>query len=190
MSKPFLTLAFLLAAAPGFAETRALTVDPGHTAVVFSWSHMGYSHPVGRFEQVAGTVTVDEADPTRSKVEVTLSLDGLRTGSTALDHRLKGKEFFDQAQFPEVTFVSTRLEKTGKETFNLHGILTVHGIARPVMLAAKVNKYALHPLGHTLIGGFEAETTLRRSDFGLGKFVPAVSDELQVHITLEAVPAS
>lgn len=190
MGRSFLALALLMAAAPAFAETRTLTVDPEHTAVVFSWSHMGYSNPVARLEQVSGTVTVDESDPARSQVEVTMALEGLRTGSAALDRRLRGKEFFDQEQFPAITFVGKRLEKTGRETFKLYGTLTAHGIAKPVVLDARVNKYALHPLGHTLIGGFEAETKLLRSDFGLGKFVPAVSDELKVHITLEAVPGS
>ena len=190
MKRLSLALALLSTAGPGLAETRTLAIDPEHTAVVFSWSHMGYSNPVARLEQVEGTVTVDEADPSRSQVTVSMSLDGLRTGSAALDHRLKGGEFFDQAHFPNVTFVSTRLEKTGKESFKLYGNLTAHGITKAVVLDAHVNKYALHPLGHTIIGGFEAETMLRRSDFDMAKFVPAVSDELKVHITLEAVPPS
>lgn len=178
------------ATGPTLPETTTLTVDPEHTAVAFSWSHMGYSNPVARLEQVTGTVTVNEADPARSKVEVTMSLDGLRTGSAALDHRLKGKEFFDQEHFPDVTFVSTRVEKTGGESFKLYGNLTAHGVTKAVVLDARVNKYGEHPLAHTLIGEFEAETLLRRSDFGMAKFAPAVSDELRVHITVEVVPAS
>ena len=171
-------------------EPQILTVDPEHSAVVFSWSHMGYSNPVARLEQISGSLSVDEADPSRSRVSVTMSLEGLRTGSAALDRRLKGKEFFDQAHFPDITFVSTRVEKTGTESFRLYGDLTAHGVTKPVMLEAHVNQYGLHPLGHVLIGGFEAETMLRRSDFGMAKFAPAVSDELKVHITLEAVPPS
>jgi polyisoprenoid-binding protein YceI len=190
MRRSSLALALMLAAAPSLAETRALAIDPEHTAVVFSWSHMGYSNPIARLEQVAGAITVDEADPSRSTVSVTMSLDGLRTGSAALDHRLKGAEFFDQAHFPEITFTSTRLEKTSKETFKLYGTLTAHGVAKAVVLAARVNKYTPNLPLITEIGGFEADTTLRRSDFDMGKFVPAVSDELKVHITLEAVPAS
>lgn len=178
------------AAGPGPTGTTTLTVDPEHSAVAFSWNHMGYSNPVARLEQVTGTVTVDEADPARSKVEVTMSLDGLRTGSAALDHRLKGKEFFDQEHFPKVTFVSTRVEKTGVEAFKLYGNLTAHGVTKAVVLDARVNRYGEHPLAHALIGGFEAETLLRRSDFDMAKFAPAVSDELKVHITLEAAPAS
>ena len=172
------------------AEPQSLTIDPDHTAVVFSWSHMGYSNPVARLEQVSGSLTVDESDPSRSKISVTMKLDGLRTGVAALDRRLKGPEFFDQARFPDITFVSTRVEKTGTESFTLYGDLTAHGITKPVVLDAHVNKYAEHPLGHTIIGGFEAETMLLRSDFGMAKFAPAVSDELKVHITLEAVPPS
>lgn len=172
------------------AAPQSLTIDPEHAAVTFSWSHMGYSNPLARLEQISGTVTIDEADPARSKVTVTMPLDGMRTGSAALDRRLKGKEFFDQARFPDISFVSTRIEKTGIGTFKLYGDLTAHGITRPVVLDAHVNKYADHPLGHTIIGGFEAETTLLRSDFDMAKFAPAVSDELKIHITLEAAPPS
>jgi len=168
------------------AET--LEIDATHSAVLFSWNHLGISNPVARLEKIEGQVSLDRTDPARSSVTVTLPLDGLRTGVEALDHRLKGEGFLDAARYPAITFQSTSVTMTGPKSFKLAGTLSVHGISRPVVLDAKVNAIARNGFSGALTAGFDADIVLRRSDFGVARYVPAISDELVVHITVHAEP--
>jgi polyisoprenoid-binding protein YceI len=163
-----------------------LVIDPSHTAIIFSWTHHGFSHPLARLEQPSGTLLWNRSDFSQSAVEVTLPLEGLRTGDDDLNRRLRGRDFFDAAQYPTITFTSTQITpRTGANEFTLVGALTVHGITRPVTLLAKVNSVRDVP-GLPPQMGFDADGDLRRSDFGLSRYVPMVSDEIAIHITLEA----
>jgi polyisoprenoid-binding protein YceI len=180
---PLIALALLPAAMA--ARCESLPIDPGHTAVILTWTHRGLSHPVGRMEKVVGTLSLDTADLSKSSVSVTLPLEGLRTGSDALDKRLKGPEFFDAAQYPQITFTSTRVEPVNANALRITGDLSVHGVTRPVVLDARINKISKVP-PRSAEAGFDADVQLLRSDFGVGKFVPLVSDQIAVHITLEA----
>jgi len=177
---PLLTLMAL----PALAATP-LPIDAGHTAVVLTWNHRGLSHPVARFEKIVGHVTLDTADLSRSAVDVTLPLDGLRTGDADLDRRLTGPEFFDAAHFPQITFRSTKVQKTGADTLDVAGELRVRDAAQTVTLHVHVNSI-LSATGKAPEAGFDADAQLLRSAFGLGKYVPMVSDEVAVHVTLEA----
>jgi polyisoprenoid-binding protein YceI len=179
---PLIVLALVPAAMSARCET--LPIDPGHTAVVLTWNHRGFSHPVARMEKVIGSLSLDSADLSKSSVSVTLPLDGLRTGSDALDKRLKGPEFFDAARYPQITFTSTRVEPVGASGLRITGDLCVHGVTRPVVLDAKINRIGATLLKNTE-AGFDADLHLLRSDFGVDKFVPIVSDQVGVHITLE-----
>ncbi len=164
----------------------ALPIDQSHTAVVFSWNHRGMSHPMARLEQLTGTVFWNRMDLGRSSVEVTLPLEGLRTGDDALNRRLRGADFFDSANFPTITFKSTGIvSKAGTNELTMVGALTVHGVTQPVTLDAKINQVEQEP-GETPRVGFDADGVLRRSDFGLSRYVPMVGDEIAIHITLEA----
>jgi polyisoprenoid-binding protein YceI len=167
------------------AYSQTLPIDPGHTAVVFSWDHRGLSHPVARLEKVEGSVDLDAADMSRSSVTVTLPLEGLRTADDFLDKRLKTPEFLDAVAYPQITFRSTRVEVPHPGALLITGDLSVHGVTRTVVLDATVNSIKIGPDGKQE-AGFDADVRLRRSDFGVGKYVPMVGDELVVHITLEA----
>jgi polyisoprenoid-binding protein YceI len=162
-----------------------MAIDPSHTAVIFSWNHRGFSHPVARFEKISGNLILDRADPTRSSVSLTLGLDGLRTGDDALDKRLKGAEFFDAARYPRMTFRSTKIEALGPNALRITGNLTVRDVTKPVILNARINKVS-EGSESKVTAGFDADTLLRRSDFGVSRYVPMVSDEISVHITVEA----
>jgi polyisoprenoid-binding protein YceI len=175
----------LLGSAPA-VSARPLPIDASHSAVIFSWSHFGFSHPLARLEKIEGSVVLDEADLTRSSVSVTLPLEGLQTGNAVLDKRLKTQEFLDAAQYPNIQFKSTKVVKTGAHELEVTGDLSIHGFTKSVILKAHINKIENAPLSKSPTAGFDAEVTLRRSDFGVSKYVPAVTDELQVHITLDA----
>ncbi|MGA9658612.1 MAG: YceI family protein [Asticcacaulis sp.] len=175
----------LMGAAPVFAADT-YTLEPTHTAVTFGWTHMGFSHMTGKFMNAVGSVTLDDAAPANSSVEVSFAIDGLDTGVPALNEHLKGADFFDAAQFPTATFKSTKVDITGADTANVTGDLTIHGVTKPVTLAVKLNKKGANPMSQKAAVGFSATGTINRSDFGINKYVPAVSDQIDLTIDTEA----
>lgn len=168
------------------AAPRTFEIDPTHTQVSFTYDHFGFSNPTGRLEDIKGTLVIDQADWGQSSVQVTMPLSGLHTGVAKLDEHLKKADFFDAARFPDVTFKSTGVRKTGADTLEISGDLTVHGVTRPVTLHARINKIGANKMINSESAGFDADATLKRSDFGMGAYVPAVSDTVKIHITVSA----
>lgn len=161
-------------------------LDPGHTMVLFSWSHFGFSHPTADIGISDGTLVFDEKDPSKASVEVTMPLSNLDTHVPALDKHLKEPDFFDADKYPTVTFKSTKVQAVGGNKYKVTGDLTVHGVTKPVTLDATLNKSGEHPMMKVQTVGFDATATLKRSDFGVGAYVPNVSDEIKIRITTEA----
>lgn len=185
-ARRLLLACLLVASGSVFAAPQTFNIDPNHTQVSFTYNHFGFSNPTGRMEDIKGTVVVDQADWGKSSVQVTMPLAGLHTGVPALDEHLKKPDFFDAAKYPDITFKSTHVTKTGAETLDIAGDLTVHGITKPVTLHARVNKIGENKMIASQTAGFDADTTLKRSEFGVRMYVPAVSDEVKIHITLSA----
>jgi polyisoprenoid-binding protein YceI len=184
----FLILAALMASGAAVqAAPVTYTLDPGHTNVLFSWNHFGFSNPTANFGGADGTLVYDEAAPTKSTVSVTLPLTALDTHVPALDEHLKKPDFLDADKYPTVTFKSTKVAAAGKGKLKVTGDLTVHGVTKPVVLDVTVNKVGDHPMLKAPSAGFDATTTIKRSDFGVGAYVPNVSDEIKVRITTEAI---
>ncbi|MBT2144440.1 MULTISPECIES: YceI family protein [unclassified Rhodanobacter] len=183
----YLAFAGLLGAAVS-AQAAPVTykLDPGHTMVLFSWNHFGYSNPTADLGLGEGTLVFDEQHPANSSVEVTLPLARLDTHVPALDEHLKKPDFLDADQYPVVTFKSTEVQPLGGNKFKVTGNLTVHGVTRPVVLDATLNKVGPHPMTKAPSIGFDATASIKRSDFGVGAYVPNVSDELSIRITTEA----
>ena len=178
----------VLAAAPLCATTY--TIEPDYAQVVFRWSHLGFSNPGAQFSQGQGTLEFDPADPTRASVKITIPLSTLNTGVPALDEHLRSEDFFEVAKFPTATFHSTRVEQgAGKNRLRVTGELNLHGITKAVTLDVTVLKVGSNPRTELPTVGFDATTTLKRSDFGLGAYVPQVSDEIQMQITSQGVEA-
>lgn len=186
--KPLLLAAVLGLAFAGAATAHPVTykIDPNHTDVVARWSHFGFSNPVAHFGDVDGTITYDPHEVGNSSVQVTIPLSGLDSHVDALDEHLRGPDFFDAAQYPTITFRSTGVESAGEGKLRVSGDLTVHGVTRPAVLDVTVNQVGEHPMGGARAAGFDATTTIRRSDFGIDKYVPNVSDEVEIRITTEA----
>jgi len=116
---------------------------------------------------------------------VTLPLANLDTHVSALDTHLKEPDFFDASKYPTVTFKSTKVQPLGGDKFKVTGDLTVHGVTKSVVLDAKLNKSGVHPMTKAQSIGFDATGSLKRSDFGVGAYVPNVSDEIKIRITTE-----
>jgi polyisoprenoid-binding protein YceI len=182
----YLVLAGLLGAAVSVqAAPVTYKLDPGHTMVLFSWNHFGYSNPTADLGLGEGTLVFDEQHPANSSVEVTLPLARLDTHVPALDEHLKKPDFLNADQYPVVTFKSTEVQPLGGNKFKVTGNLTVHGVTRPVVLDATLNKVGPHPMTKAPSIGFDATASIKRSDFGVGAYVPNVSDELTIRITTE-----
>ena len=183
--KCLLVAGLLGAAVSAQAASVTYKLDPNHTMVLFSWNHFGYSNPTADLGLGEGTIVFDEQHPAQSSVRVTLPLARLDTHVPALDEHLKKADFFDAAKYPVVTFASRKVEALGDDKFKITGDLTVHGVTRPVVLDATLNRVGPHPMSKAQSIGFDATATLKRSDFGVGAYVPNVSDEVHVRITTE-----
>jgi polyisoprenoid-binding protein YceI len=183
------TAVLALALAASFAATAApveYKLDPNHTVVLASWNHFGYSHPSANFGHADGTLVYDAEDVAKSSVEVTLPLSGLDTFVPKLDEHLRSADFFDAAKYPNITFKSTMVHDMGGGKLMIMGDLAVHGVTKPVTLDATLNRTGPHPMTKAPTMGFDATTTIKRSDFGVGGYVPMVSDEIAIRITTEA----
>ena len=188
----FSSLSVLAAAGGKATAAERYDIDASHSGVVFGWNHFGFSNPTARFDKIQGSVLLDKADLTKSSISVTLPLEGLDTGVEKLDQELKGPDFLDAAKYPTITFKSTKVEKTGENGLNITGDLTVHGVTKAVTLDAKVNRIGIFEIPGVIkaqTAGFDATTVIKRSDFGVSKYVPYVSDEIPVRITLDAKQA-
>ncbi len=181
------------AAAPAASEAAAIQVasgtyklDPTHTDVLVQWNHMGFSNPTAHFGNADGTLVYDAADVGKSSVEVTLPLSGLNSFTAKFDEHLRSADFFDAAKFPTATFKSTKVEAAGTNKLTVTGDLTVKGVTKPVVLDVTVNGAGEHPMMKVPSVGFDATTTIKRSDFGVGAYAPAVSDDVKIRITTEA----
>jgi polyisoprenoid-binding protein YceI len=178
--------ALSLATVTAFAAPVSYRMDPAHTDVIAQWSHFGYSNPIAHFGDVDGTIVYDAENVGASSVEVTLPMSGMSSHVAKFDEHLRSAELFDVANFPAATFKSTKVESAGEGKLTITGDLTIKGVTRPVVLAATINKVADHPMSKQPTAGFDATASFKRSDFGLGLYAPAVSDEVQIRITTEA----
>ena len=181
-----LTAALVAASANVFAAGVTYKLDPTHTNVLASWNHFGYSNPFANFGDVDGTLVYDAEDVSRSSVDVTLPLSGLNGFSSKFNDHLRSADFFDAAKFPTATFKSTRVEAGDNGKLKITGDLVIKGISKSVVLDAILNKAAPHPMSKVPAIGFDATTTIKRSDFGVGAYAPNVGDEVTLRITTEA----
>lgn len=180
-------MAFGLLTGNAQAALQAYVMDPAHTSVVFSWNHFGFSNPTANFSNVTGTIHLDDADITRSTVDVAIPVASVDTHVPKLTEEFKGKEYFDQAAYPQATFHSTKIESAGDNKYKVFGELKIKNITKPVVLDAVLNKKGEHPMAKKQAVGFNATTTIKRSDFALAKFVPMVSDAVVITISTEAL---
>lgn len=190
----FAAAAALLAAAPALAEPVRYALDPGHSQILFSWDHLGFSETTGMFSGFEGEILFDEEAPEASSVRVEFPVSSMFTGWEQRDDHFMSADFFNAVAeaSPEgdspnmVTFESTGIEVTGDNTALITGDLTLNGVTKEVVLDTTLNNQGLHPIEQRPWLGLDATTTVLRSDFGVGAFAPAVSDEVRIEISVEA----
>ena len=170
---------------PAAAPAGTWTLDKRHASVTMKVTHFGTSHYTFRFAQgsVDGSYAYDPAKPLDTKVSITIDAAKVDTGLPDFDKEIgTDPKFFNAAQYPKITFVSTKVEP-GKLT----GDLTFRGVTKPVTLDVKYNGYAKTPFGSQIMG-FSATGKIKRSDFGFTHLVPMVSDEVDLAIEAEFNP--
>lgn len=164
--------------------------DASHSQIIFHYDHLGFSTGTGMFSGFDGSIVLDQADPAKSSVEVSFPVRTMLTGwQERFDHFMSA-DFFDAADDSEmVTFKSTKVELEGDNEAKVTGDLTLNGVTKPVVLEVELNKIGTHPMANKPWVGFDAETTIKRSDFNLGLFAPNISDEVEIDISVEAMQA-
>lgn len=169
------------------AATVDYKIDPTHTATVFSWNHLGFSTPSANFTDIQGTISVNNEQPEQSSVSVHIPVKSINTNVAIFDSKLQEAEWFNAIKYPNISFKSTKVETTDKKNFKILGNLTIKGITQPVVLNAVLNQQAQHPMLKVPAIGFNASTTIKRSDFNIAAYAPAVSDMVEIQITTEAI---
>lgn len=162
-------------------------MDVTHGYVTFSYSHFGLSNPQISFKTVDAQITLDADDPTASQVNVTIAADSIDSDVPVFNEHLNSDNWFNTAEHPEITFVSTGLTQSedDHDAGTLTGDLTIKGITKPVTLDVTLLGAMEHPLSKKDTLGIQATGSVLRSDFDLGAYAPAVSDEIAITISGE-----
>jgi len=169
--------------APDDVQPGTYLIDSKETLVRYGTMHMGFNEFWGTFPGAKGTMTIDPKAIGDTKVDVTVPIATVETTNRELDGELFSDEFFDAEHFPVMHFVSTRVVRTGRTTAKLTGNLTMHGVTREVVLNVTFIGAGPNVFNKVPTIGFHAEGVVNRSDFGLGKFVPIVSDATTITIS-------
>ncbi len=178
----------LLTALPSFAGDKyAIDVKGAHYYAGFQISHLGYSIMHGRFDKISGTIDYDAANPTASSVKVVIKAGTVNTNHAKRDAHLKSPDFFNAKEFPDITFVSTKLEKSGDNVGKITGNLTMLGVTKSVTLDARLVKAGPHPFNKKPIAAWSARGTIKRSDFGMKYGLPRIGDEVTLLLDVEAL---
>jgi polyisoprenoid-binding protein YceI len=192
--KPKFLLAAVIAAAPLAALAEATlqpdqipagtyVIDSKETQLRYATTHMGFTQFWGVFPDATGTLTIDPKNLAAAKLTVKAPVSHLETTNRELNGELLSDEFFSEAKFKSLQFVSTGVTRTGPRTAKVAGDLTIHGVTKPAVLDVTFNGAGPNAFSKVTTLGFSARTTVKRSDFGMGKYVPIVSDETEISIS-------
>ena len=168
---------------PTKVRAGAYTVEPGHTRVLFSLSHMGFTTWYGDFTGASGVLQLDPRRPAAARLDVTVPIASVSTTNAKLDGELKSKEWLDAARFPTARFVSRTVTPTGAGRADVAGDLTLHGVTKPLVLHVRFNGAGVNPLDKAYTTGFEAHGAFKRSDYGVSTYVPLVGDEVELTLS-------
>ncbi len=167
-------------------------IDPGHSEITFKIRHLMITNVTGQFTKFNGGMESSQADFTDAKIHFEADIDSISTNNEQRDGHLKAGDFFDVAQYPKLTFQSTSLEKQGGEIYKLNGNLSVHGVTKPVTLAAELGGAANDLYGNSRVG-FEITGSIHRKDFGMEFNAPletggvVLSDEVKLLLSVQLI---
>jgi len=156
--------------------------DPNHTLVQFDVNHFGFSEFFGTFPSATGTLSLDPTALAKTKLDVSVPVARVSTTNAKLDEELRSTDWFDAARYPNIRFISSSVTRTGANTAKIVGVVTMHGVSRPLVLDASFGGAGTNPLSKAYTVGFKATGHLHRTDFGVSKYAPLVSDEVTLTI--------
>lgn len=172
------------------AEPAHYEIDPEHLTIAFLVEHIGFAKTLGRFREAEGSYRFDAETGDLSEVTVTVETDSVFTDHEDRDDHLRSDDFLDSGRFEEMTFTASEARRTGENTFEVPGTLTLLGVSRPLVLEATWNRSATYPFGHKeYTMGVSARGTVRRSDFGMDYALnnDLVGDEVEIIVEFEAL---
>ena len=178
-------LAFAAAASSSFAAPETYGIDQNHTFPSFSYTHLGFSHQMSRFNTTTGKIVFDKAAKT-GEVDITIDTTTVDTGSNLFNEHIQAEDFLDTAKYPTATFKSTKVIFKGDKPAKIEGNLTLKGVTKPVTLTVTHFQAMPHPMNKKDAIGANAFTTVKRTEFNMGKYAPHVGDEVRIDIALEA----
>jgi polyisoprenoid-binding protein YceI len=174
--------------APARAAVETYTIDPVHSTVQFSLRHV-ISRYTGSFTKVSGAIQVDRANLENSSVEAVIDVGSISTASDKRNDHLKSPDFFDVAKYATITFKSTAWKKTGEDTFDVTGNLTIKDVTKPVVLKVTLLGFSPGMRPGSMLSGWEVATTLRKSEFNLAgpaTLAKALGEDVTISIGIEA----
>ena len=171
--------------APALAAPAGYTIDPNHTFPVFEVDHLGFSTQRGRFNKTSGRITLDTA-ARQGSVDVTIDVASIDMGFAKWNDNMRGENYFNTDAHPTITFKADRLMFDGERPVSAEGSLTMLGVTRPVTLTINRFRCAPHPLNKRETCGADVVATLKRSEFGMTKYIPSVGDDVRLLIAVEA----
>lgn len=186
MKQTSLAVVLLALGTSAIAAPETFNIDPSHTAPRFEYNHFGYSNQQHRFDTTSGTIVIDRAAHTGS-VDVTIDAKSVNTGYALFNGHIQSPDFFDTAQHPTITFKSTMVKFDGDKPVAVEGNLTIKGATKPVTLTLTSFHSMKHPMAKKDAIGANAFAKIKRSDFNMGKYAPAVGDEITLTIAVEAI---
>jgi polyisoprenoid-binding protein YceI len=160
------------------------TIDAVHSGVSFQISHVGLAYIHGRFDDFSGNFTIDTSDPSKSAFSLSIKSESVDTNNSKRDDHLRSPDFFNVKQFPTISFTSTSV-KPIDGGYEVTGDLTIHGATKPVTFTLKGGASAEFPKGVSRTGFSTSQIVVKRSDFGVGKPMPILGDEVYVSISFE-----
>jgi polyisoprenoid-binding protein YceI len=169
-----------------YAAAETYVIDNSHTYPRFEYTHMGFSNQQHRFNTTSGKIVLDRATKTGS-VDVTIDAKSVDTGHAVFNGHIQAADFFDTAAFPTITYKSSNFKFEGEKLVGVDGVLTMKGVSKPVSLTVTSFVCMPHPFNKKDACGANATTKIKRSDFNMGKYVPAVSDEVTITLGLESI---
>jgi polyisoprenoid-binding protein YceI len=188
-SLPILLLIVACATSQAPAKGRGLEiyeVDPVHSSTIFRVKHLGITYVYGRFNNLAGTLKIDNENPANNSVDMHVRTEDVDTFNVKRDDHLRSPDFFDAGQFPVISFKSSSFRKLGRDEYEVRGDLNVHGVTRPLKVKALHTGEGTHPSGDYRIG-FQTTFTIMRTEFGMDYFLGGVSDEVVITLSVQGI---
>lgn len=168
---------------PATVQEGAYSVDPAHTRVLFSVSHLGFTNYYGEFPNVSGSLDLKPKAVADSTLEIHIPTASVSTGNAKLNGELTSDQWLNSAKFPEIVFKADKITETGGDTADVTGNLTLHGVTKPVTLAVKFHGAGVNVIDKKYTVGFDVTGKIQRSDFGVKTYIPLIGDDLDLIIS-------